>query len=205
MPLSTLSERGENRGAQSPHLVPGPQLLTAGAPCHLEISPRLDSNSSTKQMRSKLLCGQLPLCQVQKELAGQKSSGLITEKAACKQTQPKTPFHTAKFPFLLLCCWRVCPSIFLIFTAYYYTLISFRIKTEEAIAFYLLSTAMLLEIYYQLTTPQLQLLNNVSIHRSLQCFRTPQHNCSVSDTHNEPSLQLPATLTQVPACHPFPQ
>lgn len=117
-----------------------------------------------KANRSKLFRGQFPLCQVQKELAGQKSSGLITEKAACKQTQPKTPFHVAKFLFSLFCCWRVCPSIFFIFIAYYYTIISFKIKTEEAIAFYLLSTAMLLEIYYQLTTPQLQLLNNASIH-----------------------------------------
>lgn len=53
MPLPTLSERsaacGENRGAQSPRLVPSPLLLTAGAPRHLEISPCLDSNSSTKQ------------------------------------------------------------------------------------------------------------------------------------------------------------
>lgn len=99
-----------------------------------------------KANRSKLFCGQFPLCQVQKELAGQKTSGLTTEKAACKQTQPKSQSHVAKFPFSLFCCWRVCPSIFLIFIAYYYTIISFKIKTEEATAFYLLSTAMLLEI-----------------------------------------------------------
>lgn len=130
----------------------------------LRSSSTLGLKFQHKTNRSTLFCGQFPLCQVQKELVGQKPSGLITEKAACKQTQPKTPFHKAKFSFSLFCCWRACPSIFLIFIAYYNTIISFKIKTEEAIAFYLLSTAMLLEIYYQLTTPQLQLLNNVSIH-----------------------------------------
>lgn len=57
-----------------------------------------------KANRSKLFCWQLPLCQVQKKLAGQKSAGLIIEKAACKQAQPKTPFSPSQisFPTFLL-------------------------------------------------------------------------------------------------------
>jgi len=50
------------------------------------------------------------------ERAVQKSSGLITEKAAHMQTRSMTSFHIAKFPFSSLCCWRICPSILLIFT-----------------------------------------------------------------------------------------
>lgn len=118
-----------------------------------------------KANRSQLFCGQFsPVFRYRKSWLDRNLQASSQRKQHASKHHLKTPFHKAKFLFSLSWGWRACPSIFLIFTAHYNTIISSKIKTEEAIAFYLLSTAMLLEIYYQLTTPQLQLLNNARMH-----------------------------------------
>lgn len=75
-----------------------------------------------KANRSKLFCGQFPLCQVQEELAGQKSSGLITEKAACKQAQPTTPFSRSQISFLTF----LLPEGWPIYLPYLYSILLYN-------------------------------------------------------------------------------